>query len=368
MNKKKLFFILKKKRIPFLNLTLDLKNKKKDLDIFIKNESKFKFEKLIYKKKFYKRKLSVFKDKNRFFYYNETSKNKFIIDVAYQISFKKSFVTRYVLKIDKFKDIKTNSKIIFFIYYIGKILWEKKNSINQINKFIFKPNFKNIRNKINITKKFKNKLLLEKFLRNYFFKKFNINHNSLFDFNSNFILFLGSDGTGKSSMINNLNKELISKIFITSFGTAPKYWFSTYLSKLSLKFRYINSFYLLLLFFDFLMKILKIFIMAKNHFILIDRYPGYIFGQKRIFFNLIKLILPRPKLIILLTASKKIRLKRKPNELKRDDYKKWENIINYYKLPTYKLDTSSSSIKTNTSKIIKYIFRYKNFYKNILEN
>ena len=51
MNKKKLLFILKKKRIPFLNLTLDLKNKKKDLDIFIENESKFKFEKLIYKKK-----------------------------------------------------------------------------------------------------------------------------------------------------------------------------------------------------------------------------------------------------------------------------------------------------------------------------
>ena len=43
--------------------------------------------------------------------------------------------------------------------------------------------------------------------------------------------------------------------------------------------------------------------------------------------------------------------------------KKWEDIINYYKLPTYRLDTSSSSIKTNTSKIIKYIFKYKIFIK-----
>ena len=187
---------------------------------------------LFTRKKFYKRKLPVFKDKNRFFYYNETSKNKFIIDVAYQISFKKSFVTRYVFEIDKFKDIKTNSKIIFFIYYIGKILWEKKNSINQINKFVFKPNFRNIRNQINIKKKFEDKLSVEEFLKNYFHKKINISKNSLLNFNSNLILFLGSDGTGKSSIINNLNKELISKTFITSFGTAPKYWFSTYLSKL----------------------------------------------------------------------------------------------------------------------------------------
>ena len=67
MNKKKLLFILKKKKIPFVNLTVDLKNKKKDLDIFIKNDSKFRFEKFIYGKKFYKRKLPVFKDINRFF-------------------------------------------------------------------------------------------------------------------------------------------------------------------------------------------------------------------------------------------------------------------------------------------------------------
>ncbi len=368
MNKKKLLFILKKKRIPFVNLTVDLKNKKKDLDIFIKKNSKLRFEKFIYGKNFYKRKLPVFKDINRFFYYNETFKNKFIIDVSYKISFKKSAITRYVFDIDKFKDIKKNSRIIFFIYHIGKIFWEKKNSINQINKFIFKPNFRNIRNQINIKKKFEDKLSVEEFLKSYFHKKINISKNSLLDFNSNLILFLGSDGTGKSSIINNLNKELISKTFITSFGTAPKYWFSNFLLKSSLKLKYINFIYLSLLFLDFFMRRLKIFFMAKNHFILIDRYPGFIYGKKKIFFKLIKLILPRPKFIILLTASKKIRLKRKPNEFKKNDFKKWENIINYYKLPTYRLNTSSSSIKTNSSKIIKYIFKYKNFYKSILND
>ena len=87
----------------------------------------------------------------------------------------------------------------------------EKNSINQINKFVFKPNFRNIRNQINIKKKFEDKLSVEEFLKSYFHKKINISKNSLLDFNSNLILFLGSDGTGKSSIINNLNKELISK-------------------------------------------------------------------------------------------------------------------------------------------------------------
>ena len=90
---------------------------------------------------------------------------------------------------------------------------------------------------------------VEEFLKSYFRKKINIvktHYLILIQLDS----FLGSD-TGKSSIINNLNKELISKTFITSFGTAQNIGFQLFY-QICLKFKYINFIYLSLLFFDFL--------------------------------------------------------------------------------------------------------------------
>ena len=89
MNKKKLLFILKKKRIPFLNLTLDLKNKKKDLDIFIKNESKFKFEKLIYKKNSIKENYRYSKIKIDFFIITKLQKINLLLMLLIKFHLKK---------------------------------------------------------------------------------------------------------------------------------------------------------------------------------------------------------------------------------------------------------------------------------------
>ena len=87
MNKKKLLFILKKKRIPFVNLTVDLKNKK-DLDIFIKNDSKFRSENFIYGKNSIKESCQ----------YTRTLIDFFITTKLLKISLSLTFLTKFHLK------------------------------------------------------------------------------------------------------------------------------------------------------------------------------------------------------------------------------------------------------------------------------
>ena len=156
MNKKKFIKNLDKTRIPYIYLSSIKKNDNKDLDIYIEPKYKKKFEKFTLKYNFFKRKLNVFNLKNRYFYINEAEKNKVLVDVSYEIIFKKNFFSYYFIKSEKIKKLIKNKKAFCFLYTIAKYFWVKKISLKKINNFIFDKSYNIERKYFNINKKFYN--------------------------------------------------------------------------------------------------------------------------------------------------------------------------------------------------------------------
>jgi len=172
MNKLKFLKFLKHNSIKFFLLSEDLKNNDKDLDLYIDPDYKEKFEKLIFRKEFFRRKKEVLEYPNRFFYYNELSNKKIVLDVSFEIIFFKNSFIYYKLK-DSFVS-KFNHDFVFIIK-IARMFFYKKNSLKLINSFIFDKKNSSLRKKFNIFKRFKNVLILENYILSYFNKKFKIN-------------------------------------------------------------------------------------------------------------------------------------------------------------------------------------------------
>jgi len=111
---------------------------------------------------------------------------------------------------------------------------------------------------------------------------------------------------------------------------------------------------------------IKLFLIANHHFILIDRFPGFVF-KKNFKRKIFTFILPKPDLTFLLNTKNDIRRKRKPLEYK-DDYFKWLDIINHLKIKPHVINTSYLSISKTVYKTKKILFSKKKHFNQILEN
>tara|TARA_B100000886_G_scaffold277321_1_gene201301 strand:+ start:18380 stop:19471 length:1092 start_codon:yes stop_codon:yes gene_type:complete len=363
MNKIKFVQFLKKNNIKFLLLSNDIFNKNKDLDLYININYKKKLEKLIYKKNFFRRKKEVLGYPNRFFYYDELNKSKLILDISFKIIFFKNKFLYYQLKESFLNESKEN---LLFIIKIARMFFYKKGNLKSINSFIFSKKNSYIRKKFEINKKFEDFISLKKFILPFFVINFKFKFFNKFRFKSNYILFLGSDGSGKTTLANELKNQLVSKVYLISFGSSEKYWLSKILFFLAGKYKKNKKTYSIFFFIDIILRRIKLFFFSNHHFIFIDRFPGFIFNsnfKSKIF----SIVLPKPNLIFLLKTQKKIIKERKPLEFK-NDYLKWINIGKSLGINPYIIDTSRLSISKTVFKVKKIIFSKKKFFYNILEN
>jgi len=370
MNKSEFQKLLKKNKIDFFELSLNT-NKSNDLDVYINPNDKSKFEKLLKNKNFLKRKELGGGHKNRFFYFNEDKFINLIIDVSYNITFYKNNFYSYRFKFtnDLFK--KNNSKIenskqfYFFIIYIARLLWLKESNLSNINKFIFDKKNARFRRILKISKKFFLINEIENFIKFFFHKNFYLKSYFNWKFNSNIILFLGSDGVGKTTLIKNMQSLLKSKSFYMHMGISKKHWYSNFLKNIFIKSQHKYTFFKsLILLIDLSLKVLMIKKNIKKHFILIDRYPGYIFFSDSFLKFFYKIILPKPDLIFLITASSKSRKIRKPLEYKKDEVK-WIRLAKSLKVKVFKLNSTSLPKKVMAKKAIKIVFSNKKFYNKL---
>jgi len=320
------------------NSVQGLKNQNKDLDLYIDPSQKDKFENLIKKLFFFRRIEKVKNYPQRFFYYNKNDYYKYSLDIMYEISVKKYIILKYIYS-------KTNDALNSRF---------KRNNIYFTNKIALKQ----IRS---ITKN-KN---LKKFKKNIF-NKISIDIKTKFYNRSNCILFVGSDGTGKTTIIKHLQNKLKIKSIAYNFGQSENGWclkinkifYNNYLiTKIKL-----SKFFL---FIDLLLRRISMLRYSNNKLVLIDRFPGFAFQKKSWANYLIKFILPKPDLIVLLQTNKAIRKKRKPNEIK-NDQSKWDIVSKSLDCETLRQSTSYFKISLSCNNIIKKIFSNDKFTNNIL--
>tara|TARA_B100001057_G_C22820732_1_gene939272 strand:- start:585 stop:1625 length:1041 start_codon:yes stop_codon:yes gene_type:complete len=315
-----------------------LKNQNKDLDLYIDPSQKDEFENFIKKLFFFKRIEKVKNYPQRFFYYNKKNYYKYSLDIMYEISLKKYLILKYIYS-------KTNDALNSRL---------KKNNIY----FTDKSALKQIRS---ITKN-KN---LKKFNKNIL-NKISIDININFYRRSNYILFIGSDGTGKTTLIKCLQQRLKIKSIVYKFGQSENSWYLKinkifYNNYLMNKIN-ISKFFL---FVDILLRRISMLRYSNNKLVLIDRFPGFAFQKKSWANYLIKFFLPKPDLIILLQANNAIRKKRKPKEIK-NDQSKWDNVSKSINCETFKLSTSYLKISLSCNNIIQKIFSKEKFTNKIL--
>jgi len=379
MNNKKLLNFLISKKIKFINLSstsyFDLKNKDKDIDIYVPLKEKNKFEKIISKIKILRRIQLAKLYSNRYFYYSDLINENPILDVSYEIIFFKNRFLFYKFKYSeelinlKYKRQYNNNnnidyKFMAFVIFLARNLWNKKKNKKSIVKILnYKQNIKFLK-KINLKTNSSNKDV-EFALNPFFEKKITLNNIKSKNEGNNFILFLGSDGVGKSTIIEYLQKRMKSKTHAAYYGISGSKWkykINYLLYKLFKKNIKLGSLFLLI---DIILKSISLRSNVRNSFVLIDRFPGFLYLKKFFLFDLIKLFLPKPDLIVLLKLRSSIRKSRKPLEYIKDD-SKWKIVAKKIPGPLFEIDVSNKSKEVIYKKIIKKIYSKNVFYNKVL--
>tara|TARA_B110000238_G_scaffold199376_1_gene246325 strand:+ start:847 stop:1977 length:1131 start_codon:yes stop_codon:yes gene_type:complete len=375
MNNKKLLNFLISKKIKFINLSstsnFDLKDK--DIDIYVPLKEKYKFEKIISTIKILKRNQLAKLYFNRFFYYSDLIDENPILDVSYEIIFFKNRFLFYKFKYsDKLINLKykkkynnnTDYELMLFVIFLARNLWNKKKDNKGIVKILnYKKNIKFLK-KINLRTNSSNKdvgLALNPF----FEKKFTLNNIRSKNEDNNYILFLGADGVGKTTIIEYLQKRMKSKTHAAYYGISGSKWkykinylfYDVFKNNIRL-----GSLFLLI---DIILKNISLRANVRNSFVLIDRFPGFLYLKKFFLFDLIKSFLPKPDLIILLKLKSSIRKSRKPLEYVKNDTK-WKVVAKKMALPLFEINVTNKSKEVIYKKIIKKIYSKNIFYNKVL--
>jgi len=377
MNNKKLLNFLISKKIKFINLSstsnFDLKDKDKDIDIYVPLKEKYKFEKIISTIKILKRNQLAKLYFNRFFYYSDLIDENPILDVSYEIIFFKNRFLFYKFKYsDKLINLKykkkynnnTDYELMLFVIFLARNLWNKKKDNKGIVKILnYKKNIKFLK-KINLRTNSSNKDV-ELALNPFFEKKFTLNNIRSKNEDNNYILFLGADGVGKTTIIEYLQKRMKSKTHAAYYGISGSKWkykinylfYDVFKNNIRL-----GSLFLLI---DIILKNISLRANVRNSFVLIDRFPGFLYLKKFFLFDLIKSFLPKPDLIILLKLKSSIRKSRKPLEYVKNDTK-WKVVAKKMALPLFEINVTNKSKEVIYKKIIKKIYSKNIFYNKVL--
>lgn len=187
------------------------------------------------------------------------------------------------------------------------------------------------------------------------------------------MLFLGTDGAGKSTLIKRASSILPGNCVELYLGMGQEGWMIPGVSflyavsrrRLIKKLRASFLFWYLILPVELLYRRSKILFSCQYHYLLIDRFPGSPFIKGGVLERLYKIILPSPDLVILLTGDASMLAARKSNEttLERTtkELEKWrivaDNLRCKYKLT---IDTSRQDVKTCSEIITNKILDINN--------
>jgi thymidylate kinase len=194
------------------------------------------------------------------------------------------------------------------------------------------------------------------------------------------VLFLGTDGSGKTTLVEAVGSSLNLKNNRLYLGAGESSWTSPIMKKiydykfsakpLDRVYSFLKTFAVLPL--ELSLRIAPIVRKSKYNITLIDRFPGFVFLDKKPGRALLyKSILPTPDLVFFLYADPEVLVKRKPNETtlerSRQDISKFRKVADVISGGHYKsIDTSKLSVNEARDLVISEIFKHPKLYKTML--
>ena len=194
------------------------------------------------------------------------------------------------------------------------------------------------------------------------------------------VLFLGTDGAGKSTLIESVEQKLNLKTNKLYLGMGENGWTSVWVKSLynqrlrpkflDKMFSFLKSFVVLPA--ELLLRQVPVKLRSRYSVVLIDRMPGAFLMDKSFGKSLLyRTILPIPDLVFFLYASPEVLVQRKPQEntLERSqaDIDKFRKVADMVSEGQYiGIDTSSLSISEATDTIISEIYKSSKVYDNLL--
>lgn len=194
------------------------------------------------------------------------------------------------------------------------------------------------------------------------------------------VLFLGTDGAGKSTLIEAVENKLNLKTNKLYLGMGENGWTSPLVKSifhmklkpqvLDKAFSFFKAFVVLPA--ELLLRQVPVKLRSKYSVVLIDRVPGaYLLDKALGKRYLYKSILPKPDVVFFLYASPEVLVKRKPDEntLERSqaDIEKFKEVAHQVSEGKYiGIDTSNISIGEAADAIIAEIYKSRKVYDNLL--
>lgn len=193
------------------------------------------------------------------------------------------------------------------------------------------------------------------------------------------VLFLGTDGAGKTTLIQEVRQQLNLKSNLLYLGMGENGWTTPLFKKLyeqRSQNKPMNRMLsllraLVILPSEFMLRILPVKMKSKYSVVLIDRFPGSMFAgdrpRRQLFYET---ILPKPDLVFFLHADPEVLVSRKPGEITLEGSKanitKFKNVAEVISRGKYfSIDTSKLTIGEARDSIISEIYKHAKVYDNL---
>jgi thymidylate kinase len=180
------------------------------------------------------------------------------------------------------------------------------------------------------------------------------------------VIFLGTDGTGKSSLVHSVRTAIGKEVRTLYLGMGSEGWFFEFAKRL---YAVPNGFakHLLFWYFVFPVEILARRLRAYSrdaHITLIDRFPGSPFLGRTALRSIYRFILPTPDIVVFLHGDPEILARRKPGETTFErtsrDTLKWRRVADGIG-PGFalELDTTALGLDECTDQVLRVIEEHK---------
>lgn len=193
------------------------------------------------------------------------------------------------------------------------------------------------------------------------------------------ILFLGTDGAGKTTLIQAVEESLNFKAKSLYLGMGENGWTHSLSKRIyNYKFKvlllnkglsFLKTFVLLPT--EFILRIAPVKLRSKFSIVLIDRFPGAILLGRSLSSIIYKVILPSPDLVVFLYADPEVLVKRKPEEVtierSKADILKFRQLAEKVSRGNYlSIDTSNLTVNNARDQIISAIYKNPKMHQNLL--
>jgi thymidylate kinase len=400
----KLFASLNSCNINYVLLTdFEFEVASADVDLYVDEKQKGQFEEILLRLGWFKRK-EPSHHINHFFYYRPFS--DVYIDVKYNLNFADGdhACVEYKNHERVFKKSVKNAKGIYrpfgidaIVLYAAHLAFKERGTLEEKHKNNLSSYIENYRTEVDddsaillqqiynwLHKSFpKNSDQLKKTIRPFFnfeFKRMTRDKNySRYGYGLK-VLFLGTDGAGKTTLMEAVKEKLNLKTKELYLGMGNNGWTCSitkkaYKLKFNVRlydrlFNFLKTFFILPI--EFFLRILPVKFKSRYSVVLIDRFPGSVFlNKKRSSSFIYNLILPKPDLVFFLHADPEVLIKRKPDEVTLEssikDIKRFEKVADVVSNGNYiSIDTSKLTIPEARDFVISEIYKNKKVYDHLL--